>query len=88
MEEAGELVATEISERAPRMRCAHGEGGGAYARRRPRDGRIPACAGDGEFRESRYPAQTQRLILSDCNQSGPCKQRCNMGLASRQEQRK
>lgn len=47
LEEAGELVATEMPDRLARMHCAHGEGSGAYADRRPRSGRISTSTGDG-----------------------------------------
>lgn len=45
LEEAGELVATEMPDRLARMHCAHG--GGACAGRRPRSGRISTSMGDG-----------------------------------------
>ena len=37
MEEAGELAATEMPDRAARMHCAHGEGSPRYAARARRD---------------------------------------------------
>ncbi len=47
MEEAGELVATEMPGRAARMHCSHGEGSGAYADQRPRRGGIPPTGSGG-----------------------------------------
>lgn len=44
LEEAGELVATEMPGRLSRMHCAHGEGSPNYANRRPRAGRMSASA--------------------------------------------
>ena len=38
MEEAGELAAREMPDRASRMHCAHGEGSPAYRRARPAPG--------------------------------------------------
>lgn len=40
MEREGELVATEMPDRASRMHCAHGEGSPNYANRRPGTARI------------------------------------------------
>ena len=54
MEEAGELVAREMPDRASRMHCAHGEGSPAYRAARPRarpaarartEGRGPGLGG-------------------------------------------
>lgn len=42
MEEAGDLVATEMPDRLSRMHCAHGEGSPNYAGSRPRAGRMSA----------------------------------------------
>ena len=45
-EEAGELAATEMPDRAARMRCSHGEGSPRYAARRPRAEREGAAMAD------------------------------------------
>ena len=47
MEEAGELAATEMPDRAARMHCAHGEGSPRYAARRPRREREGAAMAEG-----------------------------------------
>lgn len=48
MEEAGELAATEMPDRAARMHCAHGEGSARYAEARARPGREGAPMGAAE----------------------------------------
>ena len=47
MEGAGELVATEMPDRAARMHCAHGEGSPSHGRRAARGGRMSSTRGDG-----------------------------------------
>lgn len=47
MEEAGELAAREMPDRASRMHCAHGEGSPAYRRARPRPGPAARARTEG-----------------------------------------
>ncbi len=58
MEEAGELAATEMPDRAARMHCAHGEGSARFAARsrRVRGGRGGGPGADRLARLGRRPA--------------------------------
>lgn len=59
MEEAGELAATEMPDRAARMHCAHGEGGARFAARSRRvrgGGRGGGPGADRLARLGRRPA--------------------------------
>ena len=82
MEEAGELAAREMPDRASRMHCAHGEGSPAYRRARPApgprhahtEGRGPDLAGtEGRDWGADLPEDpAERARLSRPDPEGGC----------------
>ena len=75
MEEAGELAAREMPERASRMHCAHGEGSPAYRRACPRPGPAASARTEGRGPDlcvlsTRFEQNGHQFLSSSPTRSG------------------